>query len=100
MSKVAIGNSRIQRIDLANEKVTFTYRNNQSKKNPWGEIQPRTIDVLRFIDLFLLHALPVRMSRCRPYGFWSSRRKGKDLPEIRRQLGESGPAMDEKCGEV
>ena len=71
--------------------MTFTYRHNHSKKHDWGEIRPKTISVMRFISRFLLHALPVQMSRCRAFGFWSSRNKAKDLPEIRQQLGQKGP---------
>ena len=36
---------------------------------------------------FLLHVMPARMSRVRKYGWWSSQKKGGELPRIRVALG-------------
>ena len=47
----------------------------------------------------LLHSLPPRMGRCRAYGFWAARAKGKDLAEIRRQLGEPPVPVDAADGD-
>ena len=98
-NKTGISNRRITAIDLEQGTVTFTYRNSRSRKNQWGEIEPTALSAIEFIDRFLLHVLPIQMSRCRTYGFWASRTKARDLPRIREQLGQTGPPESEDCSD-
>ena len=67
--------------------VTFTYRNNHGTDYHWGSIEEQTIDALEFIDRFLLHVMPARMTRVRKFGWWSGTKKAKELPRIRKALG-------------
>ena len=86
-SRIAIGNSRILEINVPDRSVTFSYRDNHGTDHEWGSHEETTIDALEFIDRFLLHVMPERMSRVRSYGWWSDRKKAEHLPRIRVALG-------------
>jgi hypothetical protein len=85
--KAAIGNWRIEEIDLAEQKVTYRYRDNHGEDYDWGSMEQDRIPALEFIDRYLLHVMPYRMTRVRKFGWWSGTRKRKELPRIRRALG-------------
>jgi len=85
--RVAIGNRRILEFDRQAGMVTFGYRKNNA--GPHGEDIDDTmrLDAVEFIRRYLLHVMPKWFSRSRFYGWWSSPRKGKELPRIRAALG-------------
>ncbi len=88
--KAATGNSRIQEIDVQERSMRFSYRNSRGTDHAWGSIEETTIDALDFIDRFLLHVMPRRMTRVRKFGWWAVHKKVVELPRIRRALGMLG----------
>ena len=107
--RVAISDRRIVAIDARAGTVTFTYRQNNA--GPGGEdvTAEATLDGVEFLRRFLEHVMPKRFGRVRFYGWWSTGRKGRELPRIRAALGvelpeaapeESEQEQEEKSIEV
>ena len=80
--RVAISNDRL--ISLKDGKVTFAYKNRETKK-----MQTMTLEAVEFIRRFLLHVLPKRFMRIRHYGFLANRCKRENLSKCRRLLDVS-----------
>jgi len=62
---VAISDSRI--VEVADGKVTFTYKKSGSKRQ-----RKMTLDAMEFIRRFLQHVLPTGFMKVRHYGFLSA----------------------------
>ena len=80
--RVAISNDRL--ICLKDGKVTFTYKNRETKK-----MQTTTVEAVEFIRQFLLHVLPKGFMRIRHYGFLANRCKRENLSKCRQLLDVS-----------
>jgi len=80
--RVAISNDRL--ISLKDGKVTFAYKNRETKK-----MQTMTLEAVEFIRRFLLHVLPKGFMRIRHYGFLANRCKRENLAKCRKLLGVS-----------
>ena len=89
--RVAITNSRIERID--DGKVTFRYKNREKKT--W---ERTTIPGIEFIRRFLQHILPKRFIKVRYYGIWHPAKRD-DLDTVRDYLGEPKPSKIPDCSE-
>jgi hypothetical protein len=84
--RVAFSNSRLVR--LANDEVTFTYKDYaddcQSKE--------LTLPALEFLRRFAMHVVPGRLVRIRQYGLLANRGRGQRLAHCRRVLAAAAPA--------
>ncbi len=80
--RVAISNDRL--ISLKDGKVTFAYKNRETKK-----MQTTTVEAVEFIRRFLLHVLPKGFMRIRHYGFLANRCKRDNLLKCRQFLDVS-----------
>ena len=80
--RVAISNDRL--ISLKDGKVTFAYKNRETKK-----MQTMTLDAVEFIRRFLLHVLPKKFMRIRHYGLLANRCKRENLSKCRKFLNVS-----------
>ena len=79
--RIAISNYRI--IAIKDDKVIFTWRDRKH-----GNVKKiMTMDVVTFMQKFLLHVLPPRFVRIRYYGFMGNTVKQKNLVLIRTLLG-------------
>ena len=94
MQKTAIGNSRIESIDLDRETVTFSYRDNHANGRNRPGYKLLTLPAIEFIDRFMQHVYPLRCSRTRYWGLWSTRKKNEVLPRLRAALGVPAPASE------
>lgn len=72
--RVAISNHRL--VSLADEKVTFRWRDSRHKNKK----RLMTLPVNEFLRRFLLHLLPKRYVRIRHFGFLSTRNRATLLP--------------------
>jgi len=75
--RIAISNHRI--IAVRDRTVTFAYKD-YADNNKKKEL---TIDVLKFMNRFLLHVVPYRFVRIRYYGLLAHRNKKKELESCR-----------------
>ena len=66
--RIAISNSRIERIDDGH--VTFRYRDHRSQ-----QLRRVTLPALAFLARFLQHVLPRGCTKVRYYGIWRSARR-------------------------
>ena len=98
MQKTAIGNSRIESIDLDRETVTFSYRDNHANGRNRSGYKLLTLPAIEFIDRFMQHVYPLRCSRTRYWGLWSTRKKNEVLPRLRAALGVSQPVSESDTG--
>ena len=80
--RVAISNDRL--ISLKDGKVTFAYKNRETKK-----MQTITLEAVEFIRRFLLHVLPKGFMRIRHYGLLANRCKRENLSKCRQLLDVS-----------
>ena len=78
-------------LDVKDGQVTFEYRDRKDN----NRIKERTIPAEMFIGRFLQHVTPRGMPRMRHYGFLSSPRKAKCLPQCRALLGQAAPEKKE-----
>lgn len=81
--RVAIANSRIERID--GQHVTFRYRDNRSR-----QIRRVTLSGAEFLRRFLQHVLPRSLAKVRYYGLWSPTRH-RQLEQLQSQLAPPSP---------
>jgi hypothetical protein len=79
--RVAISNNRL--LDIANEKVTFRYKDYRHD----SQQRTMTLDAEEFIRRFLLHVLPDGFQRIRYYGFLGNRYRQEKLARCRELLG-------------
>lgn len=78
--RVAIANSRIQKVE--NGRVTFTYKDYRDNKQ-----KNLDLTALEFMRRFLLHALPAGFQKIRYYGFLGNNQKKSACDTIRKILG-------------
>jgi hypothetical protein len=78
--RIAISNHRI--LKLENRMVTFSYKDYKDDKQ-----KIKTVDVFRFIRMFLLHVVPYRFVRIRYYGLLANRNKQACLDSCREYFG-------------
>lgn len=111
--RIAISNHRI--ICMDDENVTFSVKDYRNK-GQWKEL---TLSGVEFIRRFLMHVPPKRFVRIRHYGLLCSRSKhkkltlcrnllgcqkylsklrGKEIPEILKQLYEINICVCKSCG--
>lgn len=84
VKRIAISNDRIIRIDEAQNRVAFRWRDyadGSRSKMMWLSFE-------EFIRRYLQHILPPRFSKVRYYGLFANRDKVKRLNNCRRALGE------------
>jgi len=86
--RVAITNDRI--IQLAEEKVTFSYRDRDEN----NKIKFMSLDAFEFIRRFLFHVLPDGFMKIRHYGILSNRNRKEKLFVCKQLLGAPGKASE------
>ena len=79
--RVAISNSRID--SLTDKSVTFSFKD----RKHGSKVKSMTLDVLLFMQRFLLHILPKRFVRIRSYGFLANPSKKESIALCRELLG-------------
>jgi len=82
--RIALSNNRI--VAVQNERVTFRYRDGETK-----QLRSCTLPVLTFIGRFLQHVLPKGFVKVRYYGLFSRRQRAL-LRQIREQLALARPS--------
>ena len=87
--RVAISNSRLVR--LANDQVTFTYKD----YSQGGRLREMELPAEEFIRRFLLHVLPEGFVRIRYYGLLSNRYRAETLARCRELLAGEAPSGEE-----
>ena len=88
--KVAISDSRIQKIENGN--VTYTWRDRADNNTE----KPDTIPVEEFTKRFCYHILPERFHKIRYGGWMSAARRKKTLAAIREAIGAQPPEPEER----
>jgi hypothetical protein len=88
--KVAISDSRIQKIENGN--VTYTWRDRADNNTE----KPDTIPVEEFTKRFCTHILPERFHKIRYGGWMSAARRRKTLEAIRKAIGAQPPEPEER----
>jgi len=89
--KVAISDSRIQKIENGN--VTYTWRDRADNNTE----KPDTIPVEEFTKRFCTHILPERFHKIRYGGWMSAARRKKTLEAIRAAIGAQPPEPQERA---
>ena len=89
--KVAISDSRIQKIE--NGRVTYTWRDRADNNTE----KPDTIPVEEFTKRFCTHILPERFHKIRYGGWMSAARRKKTLEAIREAIGAQPPEPQERA---
>jgi len=84
--RVAITNSRLQRIDSRTRTVTFTYKDYADS----NRIKPMTLTGVEFIRRLLLHVLPTGFTKIRHYGLLGNNRRQQRVTLAHAAL-ESSP---------
>lgn len=87
--RVALSNHRLVR--LADEKVTFTYKDYAQG----GRQLHMTLPAEEFLRRFLLHVLPRRFVRIRYYGLFANRHRAQELERCRALLDVAAPSVPE-----
>src|SRR3989449_6455496 len=87
--RVAISNHRL--VSLANEKVTFRWRDSAHR----NEQKLLTLPLEEFLRRFLLHLLPKGFVRIRNFGFLANRNRAALLPLCWQLLGAAEPPHTE-----
>jgi len=82
-NRIALSNSRI--VSCRNGIVVFKWRD---RKNNYTT-RHMSLDVITFMQKYLLHVLPHRFVRIRYYGFMGSKVKEESITLIRQLLGET-----------
>jgi len=90
--RVAISNNRI--LKLADDHVTFRYRDTVSKKE-----KHCTVHAHEFIRRFLQHVLPKGFVKVRYYGFFSPGLR-RSLTELRESLDDLSVSLPEQQDEI
>jgi hypothetical protein len=80
--RVAISNSRLQRIDAETGTVHFAYRDYADG----DRIKSRELPGVEFLERFCRHLLPRQFTRIRHYGILANNRKHRDIPQTRLLL--------------
>ena len=84
--RVGITNRRIKRLDVAEGKVTFGYKD-YADRNKQKEM---TLSLDEFVRRFCLHILPPRFVKVRHYGMLSNRNRTERVAQARSALGVKG----------
>jgi len=88
--RVAIGNSRLEQLDLQNGTVTFRYKDYAHG----SQIRSMTLPLVEFVRRFCLHILPPRFVKIRSYGLLSNRERSTRIAQVRALLAQ-GSALSE-----
>jgi hypothetical protein len=86
--RVALGPSRLQRLDLDRQTVTFTYKDYADH----DRIKPMELSFAEFLRRFCLHLLPPRFVKIRHYGLLANSHRQERLALARRLLGAQSVA--------
>lgn len=86
--RVAISNSRLEKLDLQNGTVTFGYKDYAHG----AQIRSMSLTLVEFIRRFCLHILPARFVKIRSYGLLSNRERSTRIGQVRALLAQ-GPAL-------
>jgi hypothetical protein len=86
--RVAISNSRLEKLDLENGTVTFRYKDYAHG----SQIRSMTLSLVEFIRRFCLHILPARFVKIRSYGLLSNRERSTRIAQVRALLSQ-GPIL-------
>jgi hypothetical protein len=89
--RVAITNSRLERLDPINDTVTFRYKAYANQ----GQIRSMTLALDEFLTRFCLHILPPRFVKIRNYGLLSNRDRSSRIEQVRK-LVALAPALSEE----
>ena len=81
--RVALGSRRLQRLDLEQHTVTFTYKDYTDH----DRIKPMTLSFQEFLRRFCLHLLPERFVKIRHYGLLGNAHRLQRIASARRLLG-------------
>jgi hypothetical protein len=84
--RIALSNHRL--VGLADERVTFTYKDYAQG----GRQRQMTLPAEEFLRRFLLHVLPRRFVRIRYYGLFANCHRNQELERCRGLLGVVAPA--------
>ncbi len=84
--RVAITDNNI--VALEKDKVTFRF-----KKSKTNHYVYQTIDVFKFMNLFLLHILPSRFMKIRQFGFLANPHRTENIQRIRELLDDPSCAL-------
>ena len=91
--RVAITNSRLEALDLANRTVTFRYKDYAHG----SQSRSMTLGLEEFLRRFCLHILPPRFVKIRGYGLHANRDRAARMTQVREILTQSpalaGPPM-------
>lgn len=81
--RVAIGNSRLLRLDPDAGTITFSYKDYADKSRR----KKMTLTGVEFLRRFSLHLLPERFVKIRHYGLLANRNRAQKIAAARAQLG-------------
>ncbi len=87
--RIAISDSRLQRIDNTKQQISFRYTDYRDKQQ-----KIMTLSTLEFMRRYLQHVLPSGFVRIRHYGWLSNACRKKKLVQIRQQLKQPQPEPD------
>jgi hypothetical protein len=85
--RVAISNSRIERLDPEQGTVTFHYKDYAQQSRQ----RQMTLDLPQFLRRFCLHILPPRFVKIRHYGLLSNRDRSGRIEQARALLAQEAP---------
>jgi hypothetical protein len=93
---VAITNSRLEALDLANHTVTFRYKDYAHG----SQTRSMTLPLEEFLRRFCLHILPPRFVKIRHYGLLSNRDRSARIAQARALLAQLPAQTDPRLEEV
>jgi hypothetical protein len=89
--RVAISNSRIERLDSEKGAVTFRYKDYAQA----GQTRQMTLALPEFLRRFCLHILPPRFVKIRNYGLLSNRDRSERIEQARGLLAQAPSTVQE-----
>jgi hypothetical protein len=89
--RVAISNSRIERLDSQTGAVTFRYKDYAQA----GQTRHLTLALPEFLRRFCLHILPPRFVKIRHYGLLSNRDRSERIEQARGLLAQAPSTVQE-----
>lgn len=87
--RVAIGNGRLMKLDVAARSVTFGYKDSKAD----GQRKVMTLGLEEFLRRFCLHILPERFVKIRHYGLLANRGRQARIEQARGLLAAGAPAL-------
>jgi hypothetical protein len=89
--RVAITNSRLERLDLQNRTLTFRYKDYAHD----SQLRSMTLSIEEFLRRFCLHILPPRFVKIRHYGLLSNRDRPARIAQARALLAQAPPQSEQ-----